>query len=58
MRHALINKLADAMRQAENHYLNTGDDNKKWETLDKVRRADLTNEEFKEWVAICDSIAC
>lgn len=55
MRDKLIDTLVEEMREAENYYLDTEDDSKKWAVIDKLNKAKLTEEESEEFSNVCQN---
>jgi hypothetical protein len=58
MRKDLVRDLAYELRDAENYYLRTQDGSKKHEVFDKIKRANLTEEEKQEFREIAESMGC
>lgn len=56
MRNKLIEKLAMMWRNAENHYLETEDDSKKWKVKEYQDKQNLTDEEEELLYGICNGM--
>ena len=57
MREALINKIVDIWRRAENTFLETEDDTAKWKAKQYQDKCRLTAAEEKEVQKRCDAVA-